>query len=156
MDGPSNSAQLVLLHFGRTRLALSQRVVRSLEATADVEFGSVPPPALGAIATTAGRWPVYALDEELEPLRHVPRARRICALLATEGGLFGVLCDEAQVLARQGLTAYPLPLAMRRAGTPVEGVLDGAGVALLTSARALAIVVNVGAGLAPAGEREDR
>jgi len=147
MDGPSNNVQLVLLHFGRTRVALAQRSVRSLEAAADVDFSAAWPPSLGAIATSGGRWPVHALDEELAPLYSVPRERRICALLAADDGLFGLLCDEAQVLPRQGLTAYPLPLAMWRAGSPIEGVLNGAGVALLSSARALARVAGARAAM---------
>ena len=139
MDGPSHSGHLVLLHFGRTRVALPQRAVRSLEAAADADFSAAAAGALGMIVVAGASWPVYALDEELVPLHNVPRERRICALLAAERGLFGVLCDEAQVLARQNLSAYPLPLAMRRSGSPLEGVLNiGAGVALLSSARGLA------------------
>lgn len=145
MDGASYSAQLVLLHFGSTRVALAQRAVRSLEAAADADFTVATPPVLGTIVAGGGRWPVYALDDELAPMRSVPRERRICALLAGDSTLFGVLCDEAQVLAREGLAAYPLPAAMRRAGTPVEGVLGGASVALLSSARSLALLLNVGA-----------
>jgi hypothetical protein len=145
MDGPSLSAQLVLLHFGRTRVALAQRAVRSLEAAADADFAFATPPVLGTIVAGGGRWPVYALDHELAPMRSVPRERRICALLAGDATLFGVLCDEAQVLPREGLSAFPLPLAMRRVGTPVEGVLGGASIALLSSARSLALLLNVGA-----------
>jgi len=155
MDGPSHSAHLVLLHFGRTRVALTQRAVRSLEAAADVAFTATAPGALGTIAAGGAHWPVYALDEELAPLRDVPRQRRICALLATATGLIGLLCDEAQVLQRQGLSAYPLPLVMRRAGTPLEGVLQTPdGVALLSSAPALAAVVGVDAAAAPARAME--
>jgi hypothetical protein len=149
MDGASHRATLVLLHFGRTRVALAQRSVRSLEAAADVDFAVALPPVLGSIVAGGGRWPVYALDEELAPLRNVPRERRICALLAGDETLFGVLCDEAQVLSREGLAAYPLPPAMLRAGTPVEGVIAGASVALLSSARSLALVLKVGAATEP-------
>jgi hypothetical protein len=149
MDGPSHPAHLVLLHFGRTRVALAQRAVRSLEAAADVDFAVAVPGALGTIAVAGAQWPVYALDQELALLRAAPRERRICALLATETGLIGLLCDEAQVLPRLGLSAYPLPLAMRRASTPLEGVLSlGAGVALLSSARALAVAVGAETGTA--------
>jgi len=157
MDGPSQSAQLVLLHVAGTRVALSQRTVRSLEAAADVDFSTGVPFGLGAIAAGGARWPVYALDRELATLGQVPRERRICALLATEGGLFGLLCDEAQVLPRQEITAYPLPPAMRRAGSPLEGVLSlPAGIAVLSSARALAGVVHVEAGFAALGVQEAR
>src|SRR5215831_13527198 len=145
MDGLSHRTTLVLLHFGRTRVALAQRAVRSLEAAADADFAIAQPPVLATIVAGGGRWPVYALDEELAPLRSVPRERRICALLADDRTLFGVLCDEAQVLPREGLAAYPLPLAMRRTGTPVEGVIEGASVALLSSAHSLALVLKVGA-----------
>jgi hypothetical protein len=145
MDGPAaHNAHLVLLHFGRARVALAQRAVRSLEAAADVDFSTAPPGTLGVIVASGGRWPVFALDEELVPLHDVPRERRICALLAHDHGLYGLLCDEAQVLRRQGLSAYPLPLAMRRPATPLEGVLQtGEGVALLSSARSLAGVVKM-------------
>jgi len=145
MDGPTaHNAHLVLLHFGRARVALAQRGVRSLEAAADVDFSAAPPGTLGVIVASGGRWPVFALDDELVPLRAAPRDRRICALLAHDDRLYGLLCDEAQVLPRQGLAAYPLPLAMRRSGTPLEGVLQtNEGVALLSSARSLASVVKV-------------
>ena len=144
MDGPSHSGHLVLLHFGRTRVALAQRAVRSLEAAVDADYSVAAPGALGAIVVAGASWPVYALDEELKPLHNVPRERRICALLAGEHGSFGVLCDEAQVLARQNLSAYPLPVAMRRKGSALEGVLNiGTGVAVLSSARGLAFAVGV-------------
>ena len=144
MDGPSKSVHLVLLHLGRTRIALTQRAVRSLEATADVDFSARSGAALGTILVGGSMWPVHALDEELAPLRTAPRERRICALLAGEHGLFGLLCDEAQVLPRHALVAYPLPAAMRRAASPVEGVLNlDPGVALLASSRGLAVAADV-------------
>jgi len=144
MDGPSTSAHLVMLHVGRTRVALAQRAVRSLEATADVDFSARSDGTLGVIDVGGSRWHVYALDEELAPLRSAPRDRRICALLAAEDGLFALLCDDAQVLPRQALVAYPLPAAMRKAASPVEGVLNlDPGVALLSSSRGLALAAGV-------------
>jgi hypothetical protein len=139
MDGPAHGAHLVLLQIGRTRVALAQRAVRSLESASDTDFTDPAGAALGTIAAAGARWPVFALDDELAPLNVVPRHRRICALLAAEGGSFGLLCDEAQVLPRAGRSTYPLPPAMRRAGSPVDGVVTlGSGVALLASVRALA------------------
>jgi hypothetical protein len=139
VDGPSPGAHLVLLQIGRTRLVLAQRDVRSLESATDAEFTDPPHAALGTIAAGGTAWPVFALDDELALLRVVPRHRPICAMLATDGGSFGLLCDEAQVLPRPGLATYPLPAAMRRAGSPIEGVVTiGAEVALVASARALA------------------
>src|SRR5262245_48161556 len=144
MDGPAQTAHVVLLHFGRTRVALSGRAVRSLEAATDVIFAGAAPAALGTIESHGVQWPVYALDEELAPLHDVPHERRTCALLATDQGLFGLLCDEAQVVPRHSVSAHPLPLAMRRHGSPLEGVLNiGEGVAVLSSARALAAVLGV-------------
>jgi hypothetical protein len=144
MDGPAQTAHVVLLHFGRTRVALSGRAVRSLEAATDVVFSGAPSGVHGTIESHGVQWPVYALDEELAPLRDVPHERRTCALLATDHGLFGLLCDEAQVVPRHSVSAHPLPLAMRRPGSPLEGVLNiGEGVAVLSSARALAAVLGV-------------
>ena len=144
MDGPATSAHLVMLHLGRTRVALTQRAVRSLEATADVDFSARSAGALGAIDVGGSRWRVYALDEELAPLHTAPRDRRICALLAAEHGLFGLLCDDAQVLPRRALVTYPLPPAMRRVASPVEGVLNlDPGVALLSSSRGLALAAGI-------------
>jgi hypothetical protein len=149
MDGTSPGAHLVLLQIGRTRLVLAQRDVRSLESATDAEFTDPPPAALGSIAVGGTGCPVFALDDELAPLRVVPRHRRICAMLATDAGSFGLLCDEAQVLPRMDRATYPLPPAMRRAGSPIEGVVTiGAEVALLASARALARIAGAEACLA--------
>lgn len=149
MDDTAPGVHLVLLQIGRTRIVLAQRAVRSLESATDAEFTAPPRTALGTIAAGGTRWPVFALDDELAPLGVVPRHRRICALLTTDSGCFGLLCDEAQVLPRLGRAVYPLPPAMRRTGSPIEGVVTvGADVALLASARALARITGADACLA--------
>ena len=156
MSGPSVGAHLVLLQIGRTRIALAQQAVRSLEAASDMELAGAPSPALGTIDTAGSRWPVFALDDEFAPLGDVPRHRRICAVLAVEGGSFGLLCDEAQVLPRHGRSAYPLPAAMRRADSPVDGVIAlGREVALLASVRALARITGASACFAERGTRSE-
>jgi hypothetical protein len=139
VDGPTVAAHLVLLQIGRTRVALSQGAVRSLESAADVDPHEARLPALGSIAAIGADLPVFALDEELAPLDTLPRNRRICAILQADHGIFGLLCDEAQVLPREGRSVHSLPQAMRRANSPIQGVITlEDDVALLATAGGLA------------------
>ena len=135
MKATTDYAALV---FGRHRLALPQPALRTLEPAADVDPFEPPPGGVGWIASGAGRWQVFALDDDLRPTQTLLSGRRICALLGTGNGLLGLLCDDLQTVAQAEAQVHALPPAMGLPGSPLRGILTCAKFsAALTSVEAL-------------------
>ena len=88
----------------------------------------VPPPALeadvgdegiGEVDLGAIRWPLFVLDENLQPAPH--RAFRFCVCLRdADGTAFALACDAFEVVAADELQLRPLPDCMRAQNTPFE------------------------------------
>ncbi len=140
MHAVTHREHYALLHIGATRLALAQHEVRTLEAGADVGSGG----EARLIATTGRRWPVLAIDDELRPVALNAAPRRICAMLALPAGLFGLLCDEVEVLPQARTVLHALPAAMASAQSAVLGILAfERGIAVVSTAARLAAVLRV-------------
>ncbi len=140
MHAITHREHYALLHIGATRLALTQHEVRTLEAGADVggEGG------VRFVATSGRRWPVLAIDDELRPVALNAAPRRICAMLALRAGLFGLLCDEVEVLPQAHTTLHALPASMASAQSAVLGVLAfERGIAVMSTAARLAELLRV-------------
>ncbi|MFZ2652930.1 MAG: hypothetical protein WA210_22750 [Burkholderiaceae bacterium] len=139
MIGRAAQGKFTALVLGRHRLLIAQSDLRSLEAADDVDSKAPPQGGVGWIAAGSDYWPVYALDDELQPSCAPARPRRACALLSRGDKLFGVLCDDLQFLQHAAPTLYPLPAVMALPQTPLRGVVAwGDQRAALTSAEALA------------------
>ena len=158
MSNGCDPAELVLLHLGRSTLALQRREVRDLleppGRAAGLDSGAARDAGAGAtLRVAATAVPVLILDDALQPCAAAPAQRRICVLLEHPGRQFGVLCDEFEHridTARGRVKTHELPPAMRTPRTPVTGLLQiGETVALLTHARALADAFAVPADATP-------
>lgn len=138
----SVEALYALLDLGAHKLLLDQKEIRALEAAADIDPREAPMGGVGWIEFKNSRWPAYCLSDELALTRLPRRARRVCALLSVGDELLGLLCDDLKILARGSFKLYPLPAAMRTAGTPVEALATiDRSVACVSSSKALAAFV---------------
>ena len=89
LGGPVSHA---VLSFDGTKLAVSQRDIRTIEAAQDMVARDPPEGGVGWISAFGRLVPVYALSRELVPLSVAPPARRLCVVLGQEGGTFAMLC----------------------------------------------------------------
>lgn len=136
---PVNAAShYVALVFGAHRLVLPQSALRTLEPAADLDPVQPPPGGVGWMASGADRWPVYSLDDDLQPTQATLVQRRICALLSAGDGVLGLLCDDLHRVPQSDAEVFPLPPAMALPGTPLRGIVTYTGASAgLTSVDAL-------------------
>jgi chemotaxis signal transduction protein len=124
---------------GACQLAIPQHDVRTIESVRDLH----PDPAdagdhCGHVTSAGELWPVYALDEDLEPERSPPSQRRVCILVEHEGTCLGVLADRVAKLPDAGLQLTPLPGCMGKTAAPVAALLVKSDrVLILTTAERL-------------------
>ncbi len=119
LAGNGMDAPAVVLKIDSLELLFQQSEVRALESAADVDCNNPVNGSAGWISYLRQRWPVYCLSEQLDLQDPVPLSRRTCALLATENGFFGILCDDASILKQVAGKHHGVPTAMRRADTPI-------------------------------------
>lgn len=116
-------ASVAILKIGGQDLLFQQSEVRALESASYVDCNNPWEGSVGWIAYMRQRWPVYSLSEQLELLDEVPNSRRTCALLATEAGYFGLLCDDVSIVKKIEGLIHEMPTAMKKADTPIQGLL---------------------------------
>lgn len=128
-----------LLRIGQTRLLLAQSDIRDIGMAGDINPASAPSGGVGWMSFNRRSWPVYCLSDELDFINDVPDTRRACVLLMQGEMLFGLLCDQVDVLG-SAPTFYPLPDCMKLADSPVAAlaVLPD-GIACLSTAQRLAV-----------------
>lgn len=108
-------------------LLFQQSDIRALESSADVDCGNPGDASVGWITYMRQRWQVYCLSDQLDLMGSVPSSRRTCALLATESGYFGMLCDDLTIVKQVAGQRHDIPLAMKNADTPILGLLPSGG-----------------------------
>jgi hypothetical protein len=69
-------------------------------------------PAVGQLVEEGHAWPVYRLNRDLEPVATVPPGTNMCALLRSDNGLFGLLCEGLKPVQAVDLAFHPLPECM--------------------------------------------
>lgn len=144
--GPSSGARYALLQLGATRLMLAQSDIREIEVADHIDPADAPPGGVGWLRTGRQTYPVYCLSDEMGLMDGIPALRQTCVLLAHQGGQFGLLCDQVQMLDTPG-AFHPLPECLRLADSPVEAlVLQPDGLACLGSASRLAALIQREAG----------
>lgn len=155
VGGPGVARSLWVLKIDTSMLVLNQGDIRTIEGVGDVLRIDPPGGGVGWIEFEDRGWPVFSLAENLRPIAEVPEVRRLCAVLAGEGGLIGILCDEVQVLESEALRFIPLPACMRYPDSPVSDVAEHAGGVLCqTSAQALlALLTGASAEVTADGQR---
>lgn len=142
----SAGARYALLQLGATRLMLAQSDIREIEGADDIDLADAPPGGVGWLRTGRQTYPVYCLSDEMALMDGIPALRQTCVLLAYQGGQFGLLCDQVQMLDTPG-AFHPLPECQRLADSPLEAlVLQPDGLACLGSAPRLAALIQREAG----------
>lgn len=129
----SESVEYARLAIDELSLLLPQRQIELLEPVLEVRYAEE---GFGWIEMEGEPLPVYCLSQQLALLHPPPPQRQICALLDRPGGLFGLLCDELDLMG--SLHSVPLPPAMHLPGTPISGLARyKQRVFCITSAQAL-------------------
>ena len=137
-----------LLSLHHHALLLPQGGIRTLESVLDISLDGQLANSVGWLPFEGDRWPVYGLDERLNPCSELPKTQRLCVLLSIEGGYFGLLCQNSATLRGSAVCIRPLPTAMIKPGSPLRGLaLYSDGVGLMSTAEALATFLGVGVGL---------
>ena len=136
-DAPAAPGRFALLRIGSIGIVLEQREVLGVESRHDVRRGAGD--GAERIEFGAEQCPVFALDATLAPITVAHAPGRVCAMLASAGAVFGVVCEELEIVQDAQLGQHPLPAAMRGPSTPVLGLIrTSSGLAVRSSARALA------------------
>ncbi len=134
-----------LLSFAGLHLVLAPGDLRMIEASEDLMRTDPPARGIGWIAVFEQWWPVYSLSFDLKPLAdEAPAARRMCAVLGHSSGLYGLLCNDIQVMRGVGPTFRPIPLSVRGPGSPIQDLAaDSRGVLCGTDAEMLGRFIGV-------------
>ena len=141
MPGSIADTRYTLVHLGTTRLLLPQADLRDIEGLDNFSTADVPPGGAGGIQVGRHSYPVYCMSEALSLMVTIPASRRMCVLLQHGEGLFGLLCDQMEVLESH-VALQPLPECMRIVDSPVEAlVLQSDGLACVSSARHIAACI---------------
>jgi hypothetical protein len=129
----------VLLSLGTRALLMPQNDIRALESVLDVQTSAQPAHGVGWLQFENNDWPVYSLDEALQPLSAIPSTQRICALLGSPDGSFGLTCTNATTLRDTEKHIRPIPAAMRNQESPLCGLaIHGGRIGLVCTADTLA------------------
>lgn len=138
-----------LLSFAGVHLVLTAGDLRMIEASADLVRDDPPAGGVGWIEALGQWWPVYSLTFDLVPsVDEEAATRRMCAVLGDGRGLFGLLCDDIQIMRGAGPMFGPLPVCMRSAGLPIQSLAaDARGLLCGTDADALGRVIGVATSL---------
>ncbi|HLY96920.1 MAG: hypothetical protein ACM3W8_07255 [Sideroxydans sp.] len=128
------NASAAVLKIDGLDLLFQQSDVRALESASSVDGNASREGSVGWISYMRQRWPVYCLSDQLELLIGVPPSRRTCALLALETGYVGMLCNDVTIVKWPAGQCHEVPVAMKRADTPVLGLLPSGDKLLCVSA----------------------
>jgi hypothetical protein len=137
-----------LLSLHNHALLLPQGNIRTLESVLDISLGGQLANSVGWLPFEGDLWPVYGLDEGLNPLSELPETQRLCVLLSLEDGYFGLLCQNCVTLLGSAVRTRPLPTAMIKPGSPIRSLaLYGDRIGLVSTAEALATFLGIGVDL---------
>lgn len=114
----ADDSGFALLRFEHTRMLVPRQDIRILELAIDMDRNEAPAGAVGWIAFGVQRCPVYCLSADMTWLTEVPSDRPVCAVMASGGHNFGLLCSEATLLHVRDLVLHELPPGMRAPGLP--------------------------------------
>lgn len=115
--------ELATLKMGDLMLAVPLSEVQTLDPVLDVVYEDAREPSIGYIAVDEQQLPVFALDDDLEPLAEPPPGHRICALLGQGVPWLGLVCDAVTTLNTASFEASAVPECMRTEGSPISYLL---------------------------------
>ncbi|MFO1351943.1 MAG: hypothetical protein U1F68_15220 [Gammaproteobacteria bacterium] len=134
-----------LLTLDRRLLLLPQSEILTLEPVLDVEVTRKPAKGVGWLGFEGRDWPVYALDDDLNPLPVAPTQRRVCVLVNASGQYIGLICSSIATVRAAELRTRSLPAAMTRPGTLLRGLaLHNDRLGVVSTGEALANYLQVG------------
>lgn len=137
-----------LLSFAGIHLALAPGDLRLIEATADLSWADPPERGVGWISALGQAWPVYSLSFDLAPLVEATPERRMCAVLGHDSGLYGLLCEDIQILRGVGPRFQGTPPSARGTGSPIKDLaIDARGLLCGANANDLARFIGVETGI---------
>lgn len=139
----SQQTAAALLKIGGLNLLLPQSDIRTLESVTDVDHTAPALNSMGWIVFRQKRWPVYSLSENLALLTQADASQRACVMLEIGAGYIGVLCNDVAVVQELPTGQIGLPVAMKRADTPILGLVQyGQGIACLSDASHLTAFID--------------
>ena len=115
--------RLAVLTLDGRKWLLPQREIQSLEPLLDVVADDGSPDRMGVIAFQENWWPVYCVSGELDVLREIPAARRVCVLLNDGDNQFALVCDQVEALDEERPRIRPLPACMALPDSPLQALL---------------------------------
>lgn len=127
LAGAGMNTSAAVLKIDGLDLMFRQSEIRTLESASDVDGSDPREKSVGWIRYMRQRWPVYCLSEQLELLGSVPASRRTCVVFAIETGYVGVLCDDVSILKQVAGQSHEVPPAMKKADTPILGLVPHNG-----------------------------
>lgn len=138
-SSPTDVSGWMLLEVGSTRVALPKSDLQRVELAADLtDAPSDQGATAGGFITEDGVcWPVYGLDERLQPDSSMREACRICVFVRSQETVWGLLCDRVNLI--EELAVQPTPACLGRLARLARGLaLEEDGVVLITDAADLA------------------
>lgn len=133
---PDAVRRFALIELDAVALLVPQHDLHAIEPVLDVDTDAPTGMAAGGIRLRSGDWPVFCPSDDLEPLAGLLPERRICAMLAHDSGLFGVVCRGVASVSARSVRLFPMPRCM--VSTPLrELALHGERVVCVTDATRL-------------------
>lgn len=117
---PLPEAGFALLQVDQTRLVVPRDDIRILELAIDVDRNEPPSHGVGWIVFGAQRCPVYCPSQAIEWMDAVAEDRQVCAVVAAEQQVFGLLCSEAGLIRNDEIAFQALPPAMATPDSPIR------------------------------------
>lgn len=117
---PLAEAGFALLRVDQTRLVVPRDDIRILELTIDVDRNEPPARGVGWIAFGTRRCPVYCPSQEIGWMAAVAGDRQVCAVVAAEQRVFGLLCSEAGLIRNDEIVFQEISPAMAAPGSPIR------------------------------------
>jgi chemotaxis signal transduction protein len=131
--GANVAETFAMLTLDGWRWLIPQGEIHSLEPVFDItEYSEaevddnalVTSDLLGVILLAGESWPIYCLAGDFSSLHTIPDTRRICILLRSEQGRWGLVCDQIEVLESEQPRLQPVPDCMAKANSLLHGLIS--------------------------------
>lgn len=120
-------SSLTLVDLGHCRIALPHTCIATIENISDAKPDESTQRSYWQVQRGAHHWKLYALDDDLQPQALFPHAHRLALCFKQQP--LALSCARIETLTNPQIT--PLPFMMRKAGSPVTGlILHNGAVAL--------------------------
>lgn len=118
----SDIAGYVMLVIDELKLLIPQAQISSLELSIAMEIDTSDALTAGYFQFENQSWPVFCFNNNLDVLKSVPEARKVCILLQTETDYFALLCDQALLIKPEVIQLQALPEVMTTNEMPLSAL----------------------------------